>query len=398
MARHTLTVGKRKGPLPKNLYMRGSSIYMKFQMAGHPPVNQSTGVTLETPNAVRAAQAVLEAARVNVRSGLPALTDRTSDGVTLRVVADLWLSRPGNMEDRTKVQRCDLLCAFFGDDAMPNAVTTAQVDRFVAKRLATTSRLGGMVTPNTVKREVAILRSMLDFGSGERLYPRVEFNVPKLRVLKRDKKRTAGKLHSPEKIAAFLAACPPDIAALFRFARMTGARRDELLRALRTEIVLTNSADMPATIRLIDTKSKLERTLRLNREALAALAVGLAMNHPTRVWPLNLKSISSRIHRVNKQLGHKAGEFITLRDMRHLVATQMYNSGMPIEVVMAQLGHLCRVTTDTYIHTPEDAIKANLHRYWAAHPTDELVPGLVDGPAPEAVETYLTMHGCVATG
>lgn len=368
MARFNGIVPKRqsKGQKPalgKNLYYRGDVICMRLMHEGQMR-RETTDIKWFEPNALQRAQEVLVQARVNIRSGRRLRDTGAQRATTLEGILDLYIDTKRHRLDRTKAARARLLCAHFGSDFDPMRLTSGRVERYVEAREETRSHLGGHVTPNTIKRELNVLRAALRYAKGEGMISELpDYNEPRLRILVKDRKRTAGKRHEAIDVDAFIATLPIELASLFRFARLTGARKDELMRLKRSQIVMTGDATCPAEVTLVDTKTKVPRTLQLNGDALAAIRDA---GHSERELIWHIPSVSQLVYHYNRKAKRAPGDFITLRDMRHEVASRMYNSGMDILHVMQQLGHTLLATAQRYIHKSE-AERRGVHRsFWGA--------------------------------
>ena len=83
----------------------------------------------------------------------------------------------------------------------------------------------------------------------------------------------------------------------------------------------------------------------------------------------------SYVRRLLPKLGERAGidKRVHAHGLRHTMATEMVERGLPLHVIAGQLGHSSTATTDTYLAKlmPSDRIKAMRAAGWAleAEPT-----------------------------
>lgn len=165
------------------------------------------------------------------------------------------------------------------------------------------------------------------------------------------------------------------LAALWRVAVATGARRGELLGltwlgysseagtlTISQQVVPTRGGP---TIQPVKTKRS-NRTIRLDRETIEALEArreamlaereraGDAYDDHDLIFadelgrPMNPQRLTERFSAHRKASGIRAGR---LHDVRHSVATLLLTAGVPVHVVSARLGHASAVMTlTTYAH------------------------------------------------
>jgi hypothetical protein len=97
------------------------------------------------------------------------------------------------------------------------------------------------------------------------------------------------------------------------------------------------------------------------------------------------------VRRLLPKLGERAGieKRVHAHGLRHTMATEMVERGLPLHVIAGQLGHSSTATTDTYLAElmPSDRTKAIRAAGWAmdAEPVQwsRVLPSLLWAPGPD---------------
>lgn len=227
-------------------------------------------------------------------------------------------------------------------------VTVQDVDRFVEHQYA----LG--MTPATVKRRVAALKTFFDFLAEEIGAPERP-NPVSLR-------RHAGRLprHLPRdlsdaEVERFLAVVQePRDQAMIALMLYAGLRVSEVQGLRWADIIVPEEPSAPVRLRVMG-KGRKERTVYLSREGYRFLEAYRAQqpevdpdqpvfrNH--RGQPITIGGIQERIH----HYAQVSGVPVTCHRLRHTFGRWMAEGGMPVLVLARLLGHASVQTTQRYI-------------------------------------------------
>lgn len=162
----------------------------------------------------------------------------------------------------------------------------------------------------------------------------------------------------------FLAACDGAHGLAWRTLALTGMRPDEL-RKLTVQNVKLNGDDSALIVR--NTKSKRDRVIPLDKslvEPLAGLIAGLSpeayvFGTGGAIWNRlkMIKAFQYQLERAGLQ-----GHGYTMYSLRHTYATYLANEGTNLHVVKEVMGHKSLETTQKYLHTSHESVKAAMSK------------------------------------
>ena len=257
-----------------------------------------------------------------------------------------------------------------GADTPITEITAQRIAQYDRQRVTEKSRLGRLVTPSTVNRELAILRHLLrlaeEWGYIEK--------VPKIRLAREPEGRL--RFLEEDEIARLLEACQvkgrrersPYLLPVVTLALNTGMRKGEIL-GLEWERV-----DFSRGVILLEqTKSGRRREIPMNRavdDALAALPGAKAEGPVFRkanggAWG-NIRTVFERACQEAKITGFR------FHDLRHTFASHLVMRGRSLKEVQELLGHREFTMTLRYAHLAPDRLReavASLEGFstWIAH-------------------------------
>jgi len=234
--------------------------------------------------------------------------------------------------DRTS---CRALLGYFGGKKLTQ-ITPWHVDKYKSKRLKDISRFNRPLTKASINRELACLKTMLNYAVGEGWLPSNPISgyklfrerLNKLRVVSRDEfdrvYNTASELLQPILVMAY----------------NTGMRKSEILYLKWENVSLSEGY-----IRVEETKNDESRYIPINKQLNKTLNEG---------YPV--KSFKTAFDNAVRRSGVKR---FTFHDLRHTFASNLVMKGVDITTVSELLGHKSIAMTKRYSHpTPEHKRRA----------------------------------------
>ena len=222
------------------------------------------------------------------------------------------------------------------------------------------------VKPATVNKEVDLVKGMLSRAVE---WDILEYNrIHGLKRLPECEKREVDL--SLEQAEQLIAALPRPVSDIAKFTIYTGLRKSEVLGLRIEDIRFEEDGDL-AEASVVIKGGRRERFLLCPQavEVVRCLTgkrrqgyVFLNCSTGTRYININ-KTFKRHVGKLG--LTTRAGELLTIHDIRHVFATWLHQAGVPDEVVQLFLGHRDRATTDRYIYRDRKFFKD----YLAALPT-----------------------------
>ncbi|GHD99772.1 integrase [Defluviimonas sp. 20V17] len=253
---------------------------------------------------------------------------------------DVTEKRPGEQSriaERSRLERFlreeAALCAH----AVAN-LTPEQFEAYRDRRLAQTNRMGKLIAPGTVKRELTLLKRVIDYRKrrlGLLVNPVNTEDVPRPVVNdERDVRLTA------EEIAKLLDACGdarnPWLRPLVELGFETGGRRGSLLGLLWQDVDLPGRA---VTFRGVKNSRNPEKVID-HSVPLSPRAIEILQQLPRsvdgRVFPLTPNAFRQAFGRARKKAGL---EHFRFHDTRHERVSSLFEAGWSDTAVMAMSGH-----------------------------------------------------------
>lgn len=257
------------------------------------------------------------------------------------------------------------LLAHFGH--LPwTAVVHARADEYVSLRLSQRTLSGNrQVRPGTVNRELATLKSMINWGLGKRVGGPPPGQCPlsgtnPLENYPALPESSDRRWHmTPDQCVTFLEHCPPMLQLICIFALETGMRRDEYRCLERHEISRERGI-----IHLVEerTKSRKSRDVILSALAMSVLDLFpgtgryIFQNPQGGGGPVPKSTLYGWFVAAREASGIKGpkGQEAWLHTMRKSFATIQAMAGANIYMLMQHLGHTTKEAHDEYVRmSPE---------------------------------------------
>ncbi len=280
------------------------------------------------------------------------LTPRATNGRTLQILAAADLQRAEN--DRTTERHQYVLrqrwlgtLERLGHETAPEEVTEAKLSAFIKRRESENVR------GQTIRRELCDVRRALLIAVDRGWLAK----LPKWPRLKDSTKDTAlaGKLHSDEALRAVLSQVSQDVREACAFCYATGLRFTELQRVNIAWLARPSfEAEVPWILTLPPeaTKTRHQRVVGISEEV-AALMRRRAEEHGPHIFPRR-SGYSKALGRASRAAGYS--QTITLRDLRHMFASEALQRSGDIQAVSDALGHSALTTTALYLHSTQKRI------------------------------------------
>jgi integrase len=224
-----------------------------------------------------------------------------------------------------------------------DAITRRDIERYITTR-------SQKVSPGTVRKEVGVLKHLLNFAVDSGMLsanPAFRVKLPK---------PPAGRVRylQPGEFQAVLGHCPPWIKPIVQLAVATGMRRGEILGLRWMDVDLMNRC-----INLPQTKNGEGRTVYLNKLAMdvfSSLDLDMDMQPEQPVFALDVEpeELSMCFMRACRQAGIRDFRF---HDLRHTHASWLRQSGVPLDLIAKQLGHKDLRMTQRYAHLHESQVR-----------------------------------------
>jgi integrase len=245
------------------------------------------------------------------------------------------------------------LKARLGADTAIVELTAQRIAQYERDRVVEKSKLGRLVTPSTINRELAILRHLLRLAEEWGYIAK----VPKIRLAREPEGRL--RFLAEDEIARLLTACEaktpksPHLLPVVTIALHTGMRKGEILRLTWERVDFARGV-----LQLEHTKSGRRREVPMNRavdEALAELpgpkAEGFVFRkRDGRAWG-NIRTAFEDACREAKV------ENFRFHDLRHTCASWLVMKGRSLKEVQEILGHREFTMTLRYAHLSPDRLR-----------------------------------------
>jgi integrase len=229
-----------------------------------------------------------------------------------------------------------------------DAISRRDIERYITTR-------SQKVSPGTVRKEVGVLKHLLNFAVDSGMLPA----NPAFRV--RLPKPPAGRVRylQPGEFQAVLGHCPPWIKPIVQLAVATGMRRGEILSLRWMDVDV-----MDHCINLPQTKNGEGRTVYLNKLAMhvfSSLDLDMDMEPEQPVFALDVEpeELSMCFMRACRKAGILDFSF---HDLRHTHATWLRQRGVPLDLIAKQLGHKDLRMTQRYAHIAATQVRDAVNR------------------------------------
>lgn len=267
-----------------------------------------------------------------VRGGV-LVPDHRRAAFVVRDLVALWLASPRAQRKKSAKddqERLAVVAELLGPTTQVDALRRADIDGpggLIDKLRSRQSRAGRELSPATINRHLAALRTALAYAAGQGH----EHRDPMAGVdLLKEAHRT--RTASDEELEDLLASADPELALAIVLGVETGARLGELAD-LRWNQIDTRAR----MIRLdaVDTKTGMPRSVPLSKAAARALATAERRSDGS-VFASKSSALSVRFHKLTKQLGIEGLRF---HDLRRTAATRLRRAGVDLLTIASITGH-----------------------------------------------------------
>jgi len=217
-----------------------------------------------------------------------------------------------------------------------DAISRRDVERYITTR-------SHKVSPGTVRKEVGVLKHLLNFA--------VDSGMLSANCALRVKlpQAPAGRVRylQPGEFQVVLEHCPPWIKPVAQLAVATGMRRGEILGLRWMDVDLMNRC-----INLPQTKNGEGRTVYLNKLAMdvfSSLDLDMDIEPEQPVFALDVEPEELSMCFMRACRKARIVDF-SFHDLRHTHATWLRQSGVPLDLIAKQLGHRDLRMTQRYAH------------------------------------------------
>jgi integrase len=238
------------------------------------------------------------------------------------------------------------------DNRQLRSITASLIEKYKTDRLATRKRpkkgekIGGQRSIASVNRELALLRSMLNFAHDEGWILKNPFKKGLISIA--DERRRERIITRAEE-ARLLGACSKRQAHLKPIlicALDTGMRRGEILKLKWADVDFVSST---LIVRAFNTKTMQERQLAMTDRLKLALGAlyELSTKEPDKLCFGVEDNVKKSFDTVRKAAGLPDVRF---HDLRHTAASRLVTAHMPLSEVGRILGHTQPKTTYRYVN------------------------------------------------
>lgn len=260
--------------------------------------------------------------------------------VYLKEVTDQRPSEASRVSERARLERFlreePELCAYAATNLKPEHFEAYRDRRL--NETGRTGRTGKKLAPGTVKRELTLLKRVIDYRKrrlGLVVNPVNTEDVRRPAVNdERDVRLT------PEQMAVFLEACrdarSPYLLPIVEFAKETGARRGSILRLAWDDVNLPKRTALLRGVKNSRSpEAVINHTIALSPRAVAILE-RLDKGEEGRVFPVTENALRLAFNRARKKANV---EHFRFHDLRHERTSSLFEAGWSLIQVMAQTGH-----------------------------------------------------------
>jgi integrase len=338
------------------VYKRGNVWWYKFNWSGVTVRASTKATNKRTAEQIEAAKkTALAKGEVNIqeRKRIPTLREFSKDFE--RAIQTQCAEKPRTIE--FYLSRVKQLVKSELADRPLNAVDEGAIEKYRQTRAAKISRLGRILAPGSINRELATLRRMMRLAYEWKVIDR----VPRIKLLRGEKNRESTLPHDRE--AVYLAALPHPLADAATVLLDTGLRLGELLKLDWTQVRLepANGARFGfLTVLSGNAKNKKSRNVPLSARVIEVLKrweprrEGLVF-HRADGKPLQASLLGQQQKRVRELLKFPA-DFV-LHSLRHTFGTRLGEAGADAFTIMRLMGHSTVTVSQRYVHPSPEAVE-----------------------------------------
>ena len=346
------------------VYKRGNVWWYKFNWSGVTVRASTKATNKRTAEQIEAAKkTALAKGEVNIqeRKRIPTLREFAKDFES--AIQTQCAEKPRTIDfylSRVK----QLLKSELADRPL-SAVDEGAIEKYRQTRAAKISRLGRILSPGSINRELATLRRMMRLAYEWKVIDR----VPRVKLLRGEKNRESILPHDRE--AVYLAALPHPPSDAATVLLDTGLRLGELLSLdwAQVRIEPANGAAYGyLTILSGKAKNKKSRNIPLSARVVEVLKrwepkrEGLVF-HREDGKPLQASLLGQQQKRVRELLKLPA-DFV-LHSLRHTFGTRLGEAGADAFTIMRLMGHSTVTVSQRYVHPSPEAVELAFGRLMA---------------------------------
>jgi integrase len=338
------------------VYKRGNVWWYKFNWSGVTVRASTKATNKRTAEQIEAAKkTALAKGEVNIqeRKRVPTLREFSKDFES--AIQTQCAEKPRTIE--FYLSRVKQLLKSEVADRPLNAVDEGAIEKYRQTRAAKISRLGRILAPGSINRELATLRRMMRLAYEWKVIDR----VPRIRLLRGEKNRESTLPHDRE--AVYLAALPHPLTDVATVLLDTGLRLGELLKLDWTQVRIepANSARFGfLTVLSGNAKNKKSRNIPLSARVIEVLKhweprrEGLVF-HRADGKPLQASLLGQQQKRIRELLKFPA-DFV-LHSLRHTFGTRLGEAGADAFTIMRLMGHSTVTVSQRYVHPSPEAVE-----------------------------------------
>jgi len=347
------------------VYKRGNVWWYKFNWSGVTVRASTKATNKRTAEQIEAAKkTALAKGEVNIqeRKRIPTLREFAKDFES--AIQTQCAEKPRTIDfylSRVK----QLLKSELADRPL-SAVDEGAIEKYRQTRAAKISRLGRILSPGSINRELATLRRMMRLAYEWKVIDR----VPRVKLLRGEKNRESILPHDRE--AVYLAALPHPLSDAATVLLDTGLRLGELL-SLDWAQVRIEPANGAAYGYLTILSGKAKNNKKSRNIPLSARVVevlkrwepkreGLVF-HREDGKPLQASLLGQQQKRVRELLKLPA-DFV-LHSLRHTFGTRLGEAGADAFTIMRLMGHSTVTVSQRYVHPSPEAVELAFGRLMA---------------------------------
>lgn len=335
------------------LYKRDNSKFwwMKFYFDGE-RVQQSTKCSNK-----REAQTVESAFRTQLALGKLGIEPKKEIPTFEKAVEDFltWskVQHKASVTYQRYVFSCQTLKAFFGKTKV-NKIETKDIEKFISWRSGQTSKKTlGLISRETVNRELITLKSILNRLIDERILQ----SSPARPIKKLPENERQFHVITPDEERMYLMACPPLLQDVATVMFGTGMRCGEVYRIRRSDVNLEENC-----LQITKGKTKLStRRVYLSDKARRVVESRMNKFKGENLFPkrdVDFSEPTGTLDQKHLEVIRKLNFNFRLYDVRHTFASRAATQGINLVTLAAILGHSGLRMATRYVHPSENEKRA----------------------------------------
>jgi integrase len=306
----------------EGIFKRGQTWWLRYSVAGQ-QIRESAK-TQRKEEALR----LLRKRQADVFEGRY-FPDRAPNELTILGLKEMWLAaKAGKRSISHDAQRFENVVAFFGSKRLVSTIRSEHIDAFKRRLFESHSRFGTSLSPATVNRYLALLRSSLRMAS-RRGYRHAN---PMDGVEFERERNERDRICSPHEYERLIAGAESDLRLVIQIGYWTGMRLGEIVGLARTQVDFQHGF---LRLSRADTKEAAPKQIPVPEDVLEELQ-GLPQRADGRVFACNRSTYSRRFRCLCVDLEIQGLRF---HDLRHTAVTRLRRSGVDLLTIQGITGH-----------------------------------------------------------